>query len=84
MSQIQISEHAREQMIERGVMEEEVISTVRNGAVSPAKYGRKSHRANFAYNKVWRGRFYRTKQVRTIVAEEKNELVVVTVISYYF
>jgi hypothetical protein len=32
----------------------------------------------------WRGKYYLNKQVRPIFAEELNEIVVITVYSYYF
>lgn len=41
-------------------------------------------RKNFAYNKKWNKKFYTTKQVRPIFVEEKDEIVVVTVYTYYF
>ena len=84
MKKVRITDHAQTQMIERGVTRDEVLETIADGAVGPAKYERKSYRASFAHQKKWHGRFYRTKQVKVITAEEKEELVVVTVISYYF
>lgn len=84
MKKIEVTDHAKMQMVERGISQEEVFKTIESGSVGPAKYGRKSFRANFTYQKEWQGKFYRTKQVKVIGAEEKEKLVVVTVISYYF
>ena len=39
---------------------------------------------NFPFNSEWNGRWYRTKQVRPIFVEEEEEIVVVTVYTYYF
>ena len=41
-------------------------------------------RMNFSFGKDWNGKFYATKQVRPVFVEEQNEIVVVTVYSYYF
>ena len=72
MSPIRISRHAREQMVERGVEEGEVIEAIRSGEELPAKRGRKKFRKNFSYGKEWSGKFYRTKQVVPVIAEEKS------------
>jgi len=39
---------------------------------------------NFFYGKDWNGTFYPTKQVRPIFVDEPDEIVVVTVYTYYF
>ena len=41
-------------------------------------------RKDFPYEREWNGKFYKTKQVRPIFVEETDEIVVVTVYSYYF
>jgi len=41
-------------------------------------------RRDFAFNDVWSGKQYGTKQVRPIFVEEADEIVVVTVYVYYF
>jgi hypothetical protein len=41
-------------------------------------------RKDFTYGREWTGKFYETKQVRPIFAEEMDEIVVVTVYVYYF
>lgn len=71
MKPIEFSRHAREQMAERGVNEEEVIEAIRSGERVPAKRGRLGHRENFQYNRMWGGRTY--AQVLAIVAQEPNE-----------
>ena len=41
-------------------------------------------RKNYAYDKDWNGKLYVTKQVRPIFVDEPDEIVVVTIYSYYF
>jgi len=84
MKQIELSHHAREQMAERGAEEEEVIEAIRSGERVPAKRGRLGYRKNFQYNRTWGGRTYAIKQVLAIVAQEEEQLVVVTVYTFYF
>jgi hypothetical protein len=81
---IRFSAHAREQMALRGIEEGEVIVAVIEGALEPAKRGRQGYRTDFQYDRLWQGRHYGTKQVLAIVAEEPEELVVVTVYAFYF
>lgn len=71
-------------MTERGVEESEVEETIRSGEELSAKSGRKKFRKNFSYEREWGGKFYRIKQVVPITTEEDNEIVVVTVYSFYF
>lgn len=42
-----------------------------------------SFRKIFSYNSVWKGKFYRAKQVMAIVAEETDRLVTATVYAYF-
>ena len=81
---IEISEHAREQMRERGVDEAEVITAIRSGESELARHNRTMYRKNFQFERTWRNRQYRIKQVAPIVANEPNRLVVVTVFVFYF
>jgi hypothetical protein len=85
MKPIELSHHAQEQMAERGAEEKEVIEAIRSGERVPAKRGRLGYRKNFQYNLTWGGRTYAIKQVLAIVAQEEEEqLVVVTVYTFYF
>jgi hypothetical protein len=81
---IRFSNHSIEQCLERGVTEEEVIDAIRNGAKEFAKKGRYVSKQNFQYNDYWNDSFYPIKQVAPVWVEEENELVVVTVYSYFF
>jgi hypothetical protein len=81
---IEISPHAREQMIERGANETEVLLAIQNGIDEPARKGRKMYRKNFQFNGIWRGKQYKIKQVAPVVAREGSKFVVVTVYVFYF
>lgn len=84
MKRITFSKHALEQMAERGATADEVEEAIRLGEEVPAKRGRRGFRRNFQYEQIWGGRTYAIKQVLAIVAEEPEELVVVTVFAFYF
>lgn len=81
---IEFSPHALEQMAERGVSREEVITAIRRGEKEPAQKGRSIFRKNFTFEKIWRGKRYTIKQVTPVVARESEGLIVVTVYTYYF
>ncbi len=40
--------------------------------------------AYFSYRGIWNGRYYETKQVHTVFVQEADEIVVITVYTYYF
>lgn len=84
MRQIKYSDHALEQMAERGATKEEIEEAIANGERTPAKKGRLAYRYNFQYNKAWAQKFYAIKQVMPIVKEEETQTVVVTVYVFYF
>jgi len=84
MKSVRLTSHALEQMIERGATEEETKKAIAQGAREPAKRGRFIYRLNFQYNAEWQGKFYAIKQVAPVVAEAQNEIIVVTVYTFYF
>ena len=49
-----------------------------------AKRNRTLYRLNFQYQAEWQGKFYAIKQVAPVIVEEQNEIVVVTVYTFYF
>jgi hypothetical protein len=81
---VRLSGHAYGQLARRGASEEEVIEMIRTSPWQPAELGRLECRQDFVYGREWNGKFYETKQVRPIFVEEADEIVVVTVYSYYF
>ena len=81
---IRLSRHAQEQLAYRGTNQREIEEAIHMSPWGLAELGRKDCRKDFVFNQIWNGRYYTTKQVRPIFAEEKNEVVVVTVYVYYF
>jgi len=81
---IRLTAHATEQCVERGATEAEVRYAIEHGVREPAKRGRWTCRHNFQYDAEWQGRHYAIKQVAPIIVEAQNEMVVVTVYTFYF
>jgi len=81
---IQFSNHAVDQIADRGTTKEEVEKAVREGEPVPAKLGRLSFRKNFPFNSKWKNKDYEIKQVMPVVAEENDKFVVITVYVFYF
>ncbi len=71
-------------MAERGATQQEIVASLANGEAAPAKLGRLAFRKNFPFERVWKGRYYETKQVMPIVRDEVDRLVVITVYVFYF
>ena len=63
---------------------EEVAEAMRTAPWTPAEFGRLECHKDFAFGRAWNGVVYATKRVRPIFVEESEELVVVTVYTYYF
>ena len=84
MKPIRFSQHALEQMNERGASETDVIKAIRTGEPELAKKGRRIYRLNLSYNALWSGKEYAIKQVAPVVAEDRDALIVVTVYTFYF
>jgi hypothetical protein len=81
---IRFHQHARERLLERGATESEVAATVEMGESFPAKHGRTGFRLNFPFDGTWQDRWYATKQVEAFAVRERDDWVVVTVITRYF
>lgn len=81
---VRLHPHARARIAERGATEAEVVATVEQGESFPAKFGRTGFRRNFAYNDLWRGRRFATKQVEAFAALEGADWLVITVIVKFF
>ena len=84
MKAIRLSAHARSYTDRRGFTEAEVLEAIRTRRWEPAEMGRAQCRKNFAFGREWNGKVYATRQVCPIFVEEKTEIVVVTVYTYYF
>ncbi|MBI4802790.1 MAG: DUF4258 domain-containing protein [Elusimicrobia bacterium] len=84
MKNIAFSNHAKDQMVERGASAQEVIESIHKGDRFLAKHSRIAYRHNFQYNSRWGKNFYRIKQVMPVTKEEAKEIIVVTVYTFYF
>lgn len=84
MKPIRLTAHALEQCAERGATEDEVAKAIQHGAREAAKLGRTLCRFNFPYGRSWQGNLYAIKQVAPVIKEESNEIVVITVYTFYF
>jgi Domain of unknown function (DUF4258) len=82
--EIRLHFHAKQRLVERGASEAEVVQTVETGEPFAAKYGRQGFRRAFAYNGMWQGRTYATKQVEAIAVREADDWLVITVLVKYF
>lgn len=83
MKPIRLSAHALSYTGKRGYTVGEVEEAIQNSPWEPAELGRLQCRKGFAFGRTWNKRFYATKQVRPIFVEEADEIVVVTVYTYY-
>lgn len=81
---IRLSSHAKLQCKERGASEEEVIEAVLHGVREPAKKERYICKYNFRFDACWQGKRYAIKQVAPVIKEEIDEIVVITVYTFYF
>lgn len=84
MKKIRLTEHAQLQCVERGATEAEVEVAISQGVAEPAKKGRTKYRYNCRFGRTWQGKHYAIKQVAPVVKEEQDEVVVITVYTFYF
>lgn len=84
MKPIRLSEHALSYAVKRGFTVAEVEKAIRNSPWEPAELGRLQCYKNFHFDSEWNGKVYATKQIKPIFVEETDEIVVVTVYTYYF
>jgi hypothetical protein len=81
---IRLSRHASEYRERRGFTEAEVVAAIRRSDWAPARESRLEAARDFPLEGEWNGRRYATKRVRAIFVEEADEIVVVTVYTYFF
>ena len=84
MKPIRLTRHARLQAEERGATEDEVRDAIRHGVREPVRAGRWLCRHNLPFNSEWGGTVYAVKQVAPVIQEETDEIVVITVYTFYF
>ncbi len=83
MKPIRLSGHALSYTDKRGYTVAEVEETIQTSPWEAAELGRLQCRKSFPFNRKWNKKVYATKQVRPIFVEEPDEIVVVTVYTYY-
>lgn len=81
---IRLSAHARGYLARRGFTEAEVVTTIRQQPWAPARHDRLEASMDFQYNNLWNGKRYAIKRVRPSFVETPDEIVVVTVYTYFF
>jgi hypothetical protein len=74
----------KSEAVERGATRPEIEEAVRKGSRESATRGREMCRYNFAFNRKWQGKHYAIKQVAPVIKEEADEIVVITVYTFYF
>ncbi|RJP64734.1 MAG: DUF4258 domain-containing protein [Ignavibacteriales bacterium] len=84
MKPIRLSSHAENYISKRGFSIAEVIETISSSEWQQLENNRLECKKDFVYNEQWNNRFYKIKQVRPVFVEEENEIVVITVYTYYF
>lgn len=84
MKPIRLSKHAQSYFETRGFSEEEVVKSIQSSEWLIGDLGKLEARTNFAYNAVWNKKYYEIKQIRPIFVEEEEEIVVITVYTYFF
>ena len=84
MKPIRLSKHALGYMASRGFTVAEIEEAIRTGPWGAAELGRLDCRKDFPFAQNWNGKLYATRQVRPVFVEETEEIVVITVYTYYF
>jgi hypothetical protein len=84
VKRIVFTAHALQRMKARGTNEEDVREAIRIGEKEQAKSGRFLYRLNLEFKRSWDGQYYGVQQVAPVVKEEKDEIVVITVYTFYF
>ena len=83
MKPVRLSSHALSYTTKRGFTTAEVEDAIRSSSWQPAELGRLECTKDFVFSTFWNGKFYETKRVRPVFVEEPDEIVVVTVYTYY-
>jgi hypothetical protein len=81
---IELSPHVHSRLASRGTNRAEIELAIREADWQSARSGRFECRKDFAFDSLWNGRHFLTKQVRPIFIDEPERIVVVTVYVYFF
>ena len=79
-----LTEHALSRVSERGASITEIEETINSGEEFPVKYGRTGFRKNFAFDQLWNGKHYTTKQIECYCVSENDNWIVITVIVKFY
>jgi len=85
MKRIRLTEHAQRRAVQRGASEDEIKAAVSGGRREPARRGKWQARVTFPmpFRSPVDGKVYNAKVVEAVFAEERDQIVVVTVKVYY-
>jgi len=83
-NKVRFTEHALTRLTKRGATKEEVIEAIEFGSREIVKNDRIMCRLNFSYNKIWMDTSYPIKQVAPVIVEENDEIIVITIYTFYF
>ena len=67
MPKVVFSNHAKQQMLERGATKQEVRLVILKGEPEQARKSRVMYKKNFQFNNIWREKKDRLKQVAPVV-----------------
>ncbi len=84
MKVIRLSAHALSYMNKRGFTVAEVEGAIRESPWQSAELGRLECRKTYPFGREWNRKVYATKEVRPIFVEQSDEIVVVTVYTYFY
>ncbi|MFH1823997.1 MAG: hypothetical protein ABH873_02060 [Candidatus Firestonebacteria bacterium] len=84
MKEVVFSKHSLEQLEDRGATQEEIKIAIQIGERMSVEKGRIAFRKNFIFNSIWKGKYYKIKQVMPIVKEDINQDIIITVYVFYF
>ncbi|MEO5673761.1 MAG: hypothetical protein ABIQ74_03875 [Chitinophagales bacterium] len=81
---IRLTAHAAEYKLKRGFTDAEVVDAIKTSSWQPAELNRLQCEKNFEFKSEWNDVYFQTKQIKPIFVDEANEIVVITVYTYYF
>jgi Txe/YoeB family toxin of Txe-Axe toxin-antitoxin module len=81
---IRFTVHAAGYTDRRGFSLAEVEEAIKTEPWSVSEKSRLECKMNVPYGRDWNGKHYQTKQIRPIFVVENDEVVIITVYTYYF
>ncbi|HNY12137.1 MAG TPA: DUF4258 domain-containing protein [Candidatus Wallbacteria bacterium] len=80
---IQIEPHTIERANERGASFDEITDVLKNGADTPAKFGKKSKFKVYDFKALRNEKYYEQKRIEVIYLIENDNIITVTVYVFY-